>query len=234
VGPPLPCLLLAIKPVIVHHGLMDRTVEYPNDCPTCQGTGVSLLPCSLCHGFGHIEDHSCWVCEGKGKEPCATCATRPTVQTVPSGPTEVETETNEGEVVVSLAPKGDYVLVIEDDLHTSITLCDLLEAEGYRAVWAPDGSTALRCLERSSRPCLILLDLLTTPMNGWQFRQAQRQNPALTTIPTVVVSAVPITLEAARGLEADGYLAKPYDVRVLLSTVGQYCPKSEATMHPRN
>jgi hypothetical protein len=41
----------------------------------------------------------------------------------------------------------------------------------------------------------------------------------------VAVSAIQITLKAARALEAEGYVAKPYDAAALLSLVEHYCQK---------
>src|SRR4051794_6903471 len=102
-----------------------------------------------------------------------------------------------------------HVLVVEDDPDTSYTIGELLQAHGYTVTGVADGLAALEYLRRSPRLCLILLDLQTPRMDGWQFRSEQRQDPALAAIPVVVVTGTAVSLEAARQLDADGYLMKP-------------------------
>src|SRR5439155_12456386 len=82
------------------------------------------------------------------------------------------------------------VLVVEDDTDGRETLAELLEAEGYPVARAANGRQALDYLQRAGPPGLILLDLLMPVMDGYQFRQRQRQDPVLASIPIAVVSVV--------------------------------------------
>jgi DnaJ-class molecular chaperone len=42
-------------------------------CQTCQGSGTSSVPCSLCKGTGLHNQMKCPLCKGKGFQSCAVC-----------------------------------------------------------------------------------------------------------------------------------------------------------------
>jgi CheY-like chemotaxis protein len=84
-------------------------------------------------------------------------------------------------------------LVVEDDPITSGAVRMFLQWEGYRVDCAADGREALdRLRQAGEKPDLILLDVLMPVLDGQQFREEQRRDPALNGIPVVVVSAADI------------------------------------------
>ncbi|MEZ0230693.1 MAG: response regulator [Planctomycetota bacterium] len=120
---------------------------------------------------------------------------------------------------------GTTILVIEDDSDARVTLCEILTDEGYECVEASDGRDAMQKLVgMGRRPSVILLDLMMPGMNGWQFREWQRQSPDFATIPVVVLSAATDAAHEARRLEAADFIAKPIHLDRLLDTVRRYCP----------
>jgi CheY-like chemotaxis protein len=111
------------------------------------------------------------------------------------------------------------VYVVEDDSDLRRTLGEAIEAQGYDVVAAANGAEALEALRRDDkRPCLILLDLMMPVMNGYEFRKEQRADPALATIPVVVISA-----HERSGVDADVFLPKPVALRRLLAVIARYC-----------
>jgi CheY-like chemotaxis protein len=58
-------------------------------------------------------------------------------------------------------------------------------------------------------------------MNGWQFLDEQRGDPALAAIPTVIISAYG---EIAKSVRPSQYLAKPLQLDSVLDTIKRYCP----------
>jgi CheY-like chemotaxis protein len=115
------------------------------------------------------------------------------------------------------------ILIVEDDAAIRDALKEILEDEGYRVSGAANGQEAIDLLRGHSRPCVILLDLMMPVMNGWQFRAAQRQDPALAPIPTVVISADGNVAEKAAAIEAADFLTKPIQLNRLLETIERYC-----------
>lgn len=108
------------------------------------------------------------------------------------------------------------VLVVDDDPDILDAICDILEGEGYRVARARHGIEALERVAEE-RPVLILLDLMMPVMDGLAFAQALRTRVD-GQIPIVVISADG-NPKKALAVGAQGFLAKPFDIDVLLSEV---------------
>ena len=113
------------------------------------------------------------------------------------------------------------VLIVEDDPDLREMMAQLLQLEGYKAEAVANGHDALRYLESGDRPEVILLDLMMPVMDGWEFRRRQVQDPAIATVPVVVLSA----LDHSRtlGLGGTAFLKKPLDFDRLLELVRRFC-----------
>jgi CheY-like chemotaxis protein len=117
------------------------------------------------------------------------------------------------------------IYVVDDDTDLRETLGELLEEEGYRPRLCENGRVALDRLRGGDRPGLILLDLMMPEMNGWQFREAQLEDPRLRDIPVVVMTA-------SRGFEghpitASEVLYKPIGLGELIEAVERNATRQE-------
>ena len=74
---------------------------------------------------------------------------------------------------------------------------------------------------RAARPDVIVLDLLMLIMYGWTFLEQFRQIPDYIGTPVVVTSAYRTHKEGVtdRELRVQAYLAKPFDVDMLIGVV---------------
>jgi CheY-like chemotaxis protein len=116
------------------------------------------------------------------------------------------------------------ILVVEDDAATRDAVSLALEDEGYSVTGVANGQEALLHLRQTvPPPNLILLDLRMPVMNGWEFRKQQTQDPALKSIPVVVVSADVSVPQKAAALGATEYLIKPVDFDKLIKAVQRHC-----------
>jgi CheY-like chemotaxis protein len=113
------------------------------------------------------------------------------------------------------ASPGKRILLVEDDELLRGAMKMVLEWEGYRVACAGDGREALAYLRGGGRPALILLDVMLPGMDGRQFREEQRRDPALVGVPVVVISA----LDAADCPDADAHVRKPFAAEELLEAV---------------
>jgi CheY-like chemotaxis protein len=109
------------------------------------------------------------------------------------------------------------ILIVDDERDIRGTIAELLAEEGYSVEEAADGAEALS-KARSCHPAMVLLDLMMPGMNGWEFRSRQRGDPELAGIPVVIVSA----LGKVPGVDAAGYLQKPFGLDALLSEVKRH------------
>jgi CheY-like chemotaxis protein len=110
---------------------------------------------------------------------------------------------------------GQCILLVEDDELLRGAMKMVLEWEGYRVACAGDGREALDYLRGGGRPALILLDVMLPVLDGRQFREEQRRDPALAGVPVVVISA----LDAADCPEAAAHVRKPFAAEELLEAV---------------
>ena len=116
------------------------------------------------------------------------------------------------------------VLVVEDDVDIRQALIEVLEDHGFGTLGARDGADALSLLSSVTElPCVILLDLMMPVMDGATFREVQRQDPRLATIPVVVLSAYRDVDRHAGPLDAASILRKPPSVRELVSVLRAHC-----------
>lgn len=95
-------------------------------------------------------------------------------------------------------PSSASILVVEDDLATREMLCRSLMSMGYTAHAAVNGRSALNWLGSNPVPSLILLDLLMPELDGFEFLQEVRKQPAFVDIPVIVVTAKDLTAEDYR------------------------------------
>jgi two-component system, OmpR family, response regulator MprA len=91
----------------------------------------------------------------------------------------------------------------------------------------PNAREALDCLHDLPAPDLIILDMFTLGMDGWQFLKQRDARGA--SIPVLIITAIDIASEEwAISLGAVGALRKPIDLDVLLEHVEKCLGSQEA------
>lgn len=118
------------------------------------------------------------------------------------------------------------ILVVEDDEAIAEALVDLLESEGYRAIVAFDGASALRLL-RSERVELMLLDLGLPDINGRELREQQVADNAIAGIPVIVLTASAMIIS----IDNLPLVRKPFDCDHLMRVVRKELELAEAARH---
>lgn len=104
----------------------------------------------------------------------------------------------------------------------------MLKLAGFDVVCADNGREALEKLHQKDQYCVILLDLMMPVMNGYEFRRAQLEDPAIASIPVIVITADGRAREKAAQLGSDRYFQKPLSPRELLRAIRDYCPGGPA------
>ena len=115
---------------------------------------------------------------------------------------------------------GACILLVEDDDSIREFIEMALTDEGYTVVTASDGAAGLAAASRAS-PRLILLDMRMRGLDGWAFSRAYRESPE-PHAPIVVLTAARDAGASAAEIEADGFLAKPFDLDDLLALVRRF------------
>ena len=110
------------------------------------------------------------------------------------------------------------ILVVEDDPHIALGLGEVLRGEGFEVVACARGDTALD-LVRSSRPQLVVLDIMLPRLSGYDVCRRLRAERDPT--PVLMLTAKGEELDKVIGLDlgADDYLTKPFGVRELVARI---------------
>lgn len=110
------------------------------------------------------------------------------------------------------------VLIVEDEKHLADGLRFNLEAEGYLVETVGDGEAALKLLmENSQRFDAVVLDVMLPGKSGFTVAAELRQSGHF--VPVLMLTARGRPEDVLRGFEsgADDYLAKPFDLAVLIA-----------------
>lgn len=121
-----------------------------------------------------------------------------------------------------------HILIVDDDVHISNMLFEILSKEGYFVSRAYSGSEAILFLS-SSTPDLILLDLMLPGISGEDIIEK------ISSIPTIIISAKADVNNKVNMLlkGAADYITKPFDTNELLARISvqlrnsSYFEKSE-------
>jgi CheY-like chemotaxis protein len=118
------------------------------------------------------------------------------------------------------------VLVVDDDPNLVRLMSKFLKLEGFAPVPAGNGQEALDYLRKGGGASVILLDLRMPVMDGWAFRQEQRQDPGIANIPIVILSGV--ETERVHELDAAASFHKPVSFPEVVGVVRRLCETAGA------
>ena len=110
------------------------------------------------------------------------------------------------------------VLVVEDEVHLAEGLRFNLEAEGYEAEVVGDGESATaKLLQRREAFDLVVLDIMLPGKDG--FTVVAELRNARNYVPVLMLTARGRPEDVLKGFAAgaDDYLAKPFDLSILLA-----------------
>jgi DNA-binding response OmpR family regulator len=112
------------------------------------------------------------------------------------------------------------VLIVEDQRDLAESIAFNLSRANYQATVAYDGRAALDAI-RGSRPDLVLLDVMLPELSGTEVASRIRTDPALASIPIIMVTAKADEIDQLVGLAvgADDYITKPFSMKLLLARI---------------
>ena len=113
------------------------------------------------------------------------------------------------------------ILVVDDEPQIVEVVQDYLRQAGFHVLTARHGQTAMT-IARHERPDLLVLDLmLPGGMDGLDVCRSVRQDPGLTNLPIIILTARTEEMDRLIGLElgADDYITKPFSPREVVARV---------------
>lgn len=115
------------------------------------------------------------------------------------------------------------IMLVEDDQPILDMMEILLRKIGYDPILVPDVLDALRQV-KADPPSLILLDIMMTPMNGWEFLEKLRGVCGMKDIPVLLFTASPSVEEKIAEMNDPklGVLQKPVSIPELKAGIVKF------------
>ena len=110
--------------------------------------------------------------------------------------------------------------MVDDEEAVVEFIGSLLEDAGYRVLQAYDGRNALE-MARTTRPDVIVTDIMMPIMNGLELCRQVREDPETKDIPIIFMTAGRLPNSECPNTEV---LAKPFDLDALEEAVARLCP----------
>jgi CheY-like chemotaxis protein len=126
-----------------------------------------------------------------------------------------------------MAPR---VLYVEDSIDNLVLVRRVLKATGFDLLEATSAKEGIEIAERDL-PDLILMDINMPEMDGLAATIYLRNNPALSHVPIVALTANVMrdVLDEALAAGCDGYIAKPIKVDELPDQIMSYLRNGRST-----
>jgi len=113
-----------------------------------------------------------------------------------------------------------YILIVDDSRSDICLLESILRSHGFVSQSLTDPTEVLEHCQRV-RPEIVLLDISMPGMNGFQVCTQLKNDPALSDIPVLFLTAMSDVADKIRGFKAGGsdFLVKPYEPSELIARV---------------
>jgi len=115
------------------------------------------------------------------------------------------------------------IMVVDDDPDILISIRRIFEEEGYEVFTVDSGEDCIKELERGFKG-VVLMDIMMPFMDGWDtIEEIKRKGLEENIIINIFTAKGTQEREKMNGLESyiHDYIAKPYDVKQLISNIGQ-------------
>jgi CheY-like chemotaxis protein len=102
------------------------------------------------------------------------------------------------------------VLIIEDETEAAELFAEMMRVSGFRVSKTSSSAPAIAMMA-AEKPDIVLLDVMMPDVSGLDVLRQMHDDPALASIPVVIVSAKSMPADIRHGLEAGAstYLTKP-------------------------
>ncbi|MBI4067654.1 response regulator [Candidatus Gottesmanbacteria bacterium] len=114
-----------------------------------------------------------------------------------------------------------HILIIDDDLEILEVIKIVLEEKGYEVTTLSDGNSLTQKLQLNI-PDLILLDIWMSGIDGPEIAKSLKSDEKTKKIPIIMISANNEGARLAKEVQAEEFLAKPFDIDDLLNIVNKY------------
>ena len=115
------------------------------------------------------------------------------------------------------------ILIVDDEPNILLSLDFIIQKAGYQAQTAADGEEALEQIKQW-QPDLVLLDVNMPKLDGFEVCQIVRENPALSAVKIIMLTAKGRQVEREKGLAlgADDYVSKQFSTQEIIKKINDF------------
>jgi PAS domain S-box-containing protein len=181
-----------------------------------QGTGLGL---ALVKRIVELHRGQVELTSEVGHGSCFTIKL-PCITTVSISPELTESSLSTRSTNQSNQSSSPLILLAEDNEANVITVSSYLGAKGYRILNAKNGQEAIE-FAKLHQPNLILMDIQMPGMDGLEAMREIRRDPQLVDVPIIALTALAMTGDRERCLQAgaNDYLTKPVKLKQLTANI---------------
>ncbi len=112
------------------------------------------------------------------------------------------------------------ILVVDDEPDIVALIRLKLMREGFEVLEAHNGEAAIKMVA-SSKPDLIILDVMMPGMSGWEVNEKLKANPEYWDIPVIMLTALNEFDEQLKSFQAEvrDYITKPFNFDEFIKSV---------------
>lgn len=112
------------------------------------------------------------------------------------------------------------IVIIEDEPDTVEMFAEMMRLNGFSVLKSYGGSLAVTLIAEE-KPDVVVLDMMMPDLSGLDIMNQIHNNPELSNIPVIIVSAKSMPQDIQAGLDAGAaaYLTKPVTYQQLSKTV---------------
>ena len=118
------------------------------------------------------------------------------------------------------------VLVIDDNEDILFMLKAMLQLKGYK-VFVKETAANIQSYIEELAPDAIVMDMLLSGMDGSEVCKKLKMNSAISSIPVVMISALPTAKNICMEAGADYFVGKPFEMRDMFNTISEALEKNE-------
>ncbi|WP_324282845.1 PAS domain S-box protein [Cyanobacterium aponinum UTEX 3221] len=132
----------------------------------------------------------------------------------------LEFSSNNSKQKTAINSINNLILLVDDDEENIYAISDYLQIKGFSLEVAKNGKDALNKL-KDINPCIILMDIQMPELDGFETIRLIKENPRWQNIPIVAVTALAMTGDKEKCLNAgaNDYLSKPFRLKDLIEKI---------------
>lgn len=113
------------------------------------------------------------------------------------------------------------ILVVDDDFDIIEPLTLILKSKNFEVETTTKGELVYSKIS-SFKPDILLLDIRISGSDGREICKRLKKNKRTKQLIVIMMSAHPHAKKYSEEIGADNFIAKPFEIEELLSTVGSY------------